>query len=494
MIRISRDGHFYLFYNGPPRRDFILRAEIRLSWGGNCYVLARARYDGFFYAFGLELNQDYDDDKQKARNRKPVVAAFRRENWKVTKWLDDQGPPRDFELDDDKWYRVEVECRGSRQTFRVNGKTVFTFNDQALKQGTVGFACCGGSGNTYVDIRNVEIRELRDFSDALARIPHSPSQLYELAQGYESAGKSDLAIGNYRAAMLFLGRNKLDSKQRRILFGARTRLKRIDRDGAALANLKKRLVRDLEKLAGRLTKKKKLMLASETHALLSNLVPENHEYAEAFYHYHALCAARQSLGKFERTPKGYRSLFNHVDLAGWECRYGNWRVIKGILTCKGWGMLDLPGRYHDYRLRMRYRAGLPREKNAESHRIYIHQDTRPGCEWIRAELLLVGPDAGMVTGITPLTRYTTGNDEDMHMAKPFRFREMEWIDLDLTVKERWIKVKLNNKLVFESNKYSQIENYDDEHKRDFPGRLCLCGDGSKLEISSIFFKPGRKAR
>ncbi len=160
-IRMARSGSFYLFADRAPFRDFVFQARVRVAWGGSCRLLGRAGREGSFYAFGIYMRRRINWETKEVLESTPTVDANCYTCWDRVRGLGWQRPPEKVRLNDDRWYLLEMDCRGNELKLRINDQTIFECEDDRRTLGTVGLQTSGGLDERYVDIREPKLRILR---------------------------------------------------------------------------------------------------------------------------------------------------------------------------------------------------------------------------------------------------------------------------------------------------------------------------------------------
>jgi len=160
LLRQSKGGSLMLFYNGPPRRNFVVQVEARFSWGSECHVLGRADRSGTGYRFGLQLRRQINWETKEVLKDEPTVSGGCYKHWDHVRGLGWQCPPEKFHFGPGQWYTIELECRDKHITCRVNGQVVFEQDDEIAEEGTIGLRANGGLDDQYVDIRRIRVKNL----------------------------------------------------------------------------------------------------------------------------------------------------------------------------------------------------------------------------------------------------------------------------------------------------------------------------------------------
>jgi len=325
-------------------------------------------------------------------------------------------------------------------------------------------------------------KAMASFQRALDENPERADALYGMGEAQEGQGQADLAIGYYEAAAKAADSPDASSAVKKIAQNAARKLRTLDEVGQQLAAVQEKYARDAEKIARDLERKGDLPAAAGAYAILSRVCPRNADLAATY----CSLAARLACPEPPPVPSGFRSLLNHVDLEGWEVRGGDWSVREGVLFGQWWGSLVFPERFKSVRLRMRYRTGMPGRADQEPTSLVMHASDR----WrTGAAIVLAGRDAGMVRNLSlSNSKYTTGEDKDMHLVKESPFRDKEWMELDVTVKDHSIKVKLNDETIYESAKGSEVKGYDDRNASEFPGFIRIDSRQGAIEIQGIWVK------
>ncbi len=329
-------------------------------------------------------------------------------------------------------------------------------------------------------------KAVRLFEQQLEKNPEDAHVLWGMARAQEALGHKDRALGYYQAAAEQVKSEEPTVLHRKIVYQAKQKARTLGAVDDELADLRHGLTREIKRLSREWIQKDDLEPAIRAYELLSQLNRDEPEYARLYYR----LRCRAAVEEWVEPPRGTRSLFNQIDLDGWQVQSGTWCAKKGILYSSGWGRIVWPEQYGTLRLLLEYRAELPREANQRGHTLTVHADAESG--WPGAHIWLVGKNAGMVTGLEPETEYTRPEGDGRCLVRPAPFAPGKWNRLEVRLKKASIRVELNGKLVFENKRFTDVRGYGGE-ERALPGALSIQARAGPLEIRSIFVR-GRKGR
>lgn len=327
------------------------------------------------------------------------------------------------------------------------------------------------------------------FDKAIRKGPWNEFANYGMARAQEGFGNTEAALGYYATVLsLIKGRENTPERTKAFKYSEK-KVSALNTYTQKIDLILNEFNREMTKLAKELERKGDLEEASEICRTLTNANPTKAEYAGEYYR----LAAAAKRGQIPPPPKGYEALFNNTDLSGWDIRDGNWFVKNRITTNPAWGFIIMPERYFNYKLKMVYRTeDFKIEEKEEQPRLLIHLD--PDKHNTCARVALTGKDTGMIWGIIPETKYTEGAENDQHLTKPSPFKAGEWMEIEVQVKNRVIKVKLNGKTIFETDKNNRIPDGQGRASRNFPGHLAIHNPKCMLEIKTLYFDGGKKAK
>ena len=157
LVGKSGPGRHYLFTQRDDYADFVLRAECRISAGGEgglffrCeHGFGRSRWGGQWtepQGYELGINQgsrDFQTGSLYGPDDKPPAL----------RWVMDEVTPAD------QWFPIEVEARGNRITVCVRGRKLYEYTDARRLYQRGHIALEAGAAGTTIRFRNVQIREL----------------------------------------------------------------------------------------------------------------------------------------------------------------------------------------------------------------------------------------------------------------------------------------------------------------------------------------------
>lgn len=146
---VSSGARSHLFSERGDFVDFHLRAEIKINDGGNSGQYFRADFGpGFPKGYEAQINSTHGDTLKTGslcgfpQNRETHVKTA--------------------PIKPDTWFVQEVICRGNHIVIRLNGRTTVDFKDKDNIYRKGHFAFQQHHEGTTVQIRSVEVRELKD--------------------------------------------------------------------------------------------------------------------------------------------------------------------------------------------------------------------------------------------------------------------------------------------------------------------------------------------
>lgn len=159
-IRNKHEAEYYIFYNGPLRRNFIFRVRVRLSWGGSCALMGRADRDGTFYSAGIVMESDIDGETGKIKETNPQVTGHIYNQWQPVKTMKYDAPPEGVEITDKTNNLLEISCLGEKIVGRINHTVIFSIKDKTLESGTLGIMLKGGHKKQASSCWSIEVRDM----------------------------------------------------------------------------------------------------------------------------------------------------------------------------------------------------------------------------------------------------------------------------------------------------------------------------------------------
>lgn len=187
-------------------------------------------------------------------------------------------------------------------------------------------------------------------------------------------------------------------------------------------------------------------------------------------------------------PKGFESLFNGKDLAGWKST-GNakvWGAENGVIFCQGGGggWLMTEKEYGDFELRLEYK--MPKAGNSG---IGIRAPLKGDPAYQGMEIQLID-DLGWPGKLQ--TWQNTGAIYNVIPPKKIHNKAIgEWNDIKITAKGRKITIVNNGETLVDAN----LDDYVKEHAKRHPGILREKGHigfqsyNLRVEFRNIHLKP-----
>lgn len=200
------------------------------------------------------------------------------------------------------------------------------------------------------------------------------------------------------------------------------------------------------------------------------------------------CAKRSSQRCVPRPPKGYVSLFNGVNLEGWgEVGPLCWRVQDGVIVCTAGsvftGWLRTNRMYRNFFLRLEYRISPGGNSGIFLRAPHFGRSSRLGME------LQIQDDGTSPPSNTCTSAVYSVVTPRLNPAKPAG----EWNQVEITLRDRHLKVVWNGQLVHDINLDDPAlnENLPRTHKlyrRPSSGYIGLQNHRSLVEFRNIFIK------
>lgn len=151
-LHIRQPGRFVLLHNGPPRRNFVLSAEVKTDWNGTAGLMARTRPDGEYYYFGIGFDQTFDVKGKAIKHRRIEMRAD--SGWRRVRRLGLMVDSPIVPLEPGNWYRLELTCIDGTIAGSINGRRTFA---EKIKQGIEGGIGLMGGCSEGAGFRKVRI-------------------------------------------------------------------------------------------------------------------------------------------------------------------------------------------------------------------------------------------------------------------------------------------------------------------------------------------------
>ncbi|MBI3823015.1 MAG: DUF1080 domain-containing protein [Planctomycetes bacterium] len=191
----------------------------------------------------------------------------------------------------------------------------------------------------------------------------------------------------------------------------------------------------------------------------------------------------------DEAPKGFQSLFNGKDLAGWKSTGDMkvWGADKGVIYCEGGGggWLMTEKQYGDYELRLEYK--MPKGGNSG---VGIRSPLKGDPAYVGMEIQLID-DEGWPGGLQKWQN--TGAIYNVVPPKTIKNKPIgEWNVMKITAKGRQITVVNNGETLVDAN----LDEYVKEHGKKHPGILETNKQGhigfqsynKRVEFRNIYLK------
>jgi hypothetical protein len=186
-------------------------------------------------------------------------------------------------------------------------------------------------------------------------------------------------------------------------------------------------------------------------------------------------------------PRGFESLFNGKDLAGWKStgKMEVWGAEKGVIFCQGGGggWLMTTKEYGDFELRLEYK--MPKGGNSG---VGIRSPLTGDPAYAGMEIQLID-DEGWPGGLQKWQN--TGAIYNVVPPKKIHNRPIgEWNSITIIAKGRQITVVNNGETLVDAN----LDDYVKEHSKKHPGILRKDGHigfqsyNKRVEFRNIFVK------